>query len=107
VAVSGGLRFQQLTVAAVHVCGVTITGDAYCWGGGGNGRLGSGGTADSPVPVAVTGGLKFLAVAAGDAHTCGVTPLGAMYCWGRNNKGQLGIGNTTDSLTPALVIDPP
>jgi alpha-tubulin suppressor-like RCC1 family protein len=55
VAVSGGLTFAALAVGDVHVCGVTIAGAVYCWGGNTFGQLGNGTTNDSPMPQLVTG----------------------------------------------------
>ncbi len=40
--VSGGLTFSSLEAGDGHTCGVTGTGDAYCWGSGTFGRLGDG-----------------------------------------------------------------
>lgn len=92
-AVSGGLRFQQVTAGAGHSCGRT-DGAAYCWGHNSHGKLGNPGVSvsGSPFPVPVTGGFTFAALSAGDDHTCGLTPSGEAYCWGNNIDGQLGIG---------------
>ncbi len=60
VAVSGGLSFASLSAASAHVCGLTTSGAAYCWGwNGGKGQLGNGTTTDATTPVAVAGGLTF------------------------------------------------
>lgn len=40
--VYGGLRFVSIDAGDLHTCGVTSSGDAYCWGNGGVGRLGNG-----------------------------------------------------------------
>jgi alpha-tubulin suppressor-like RCC1 family protein len=34
--------FESLSPGTVHTCGVTVAGEVYCWGGGGNGQLGNG-----------------------------------------------------------------
>jgi alpha-tubulin suppressor-like RCC1 family protein len=82
VPVSGGLLFSALSAAAHAVCGLTLAGDAYCWGYNIQGQLGNGTTASSPVPVPVTGGLKFTAITAGFGETCALTLAGEAYCWG-------------------------
>jgi alpha-tubulin suppressor-like RCC1 family protein len=42
VAVSGGLSFAALTAGDTHVCGITTSGQLYCWGGNAAGQLGDG-----------------------------------------------------------------
>lgn len=56
--VAGSLRFAMLSAAENHTCGVTIGGDAYCWGGGirdfGGGAVGDGTARRSIAPQRVT-----------------------------------------------------
>jgi alpha-tubulin suppressor-like RCC1 family protein len=97
-----------LTVIAAgedHTCAALSVGGVRCWGRGGEGRLGNGGTDDSATPVAVTGiGISVTGLAAGRAHTCAL--LGSQVrCWGRGDEGQLGNGGTADALTSVLVIN--
>jgi alpha-tubulin suppressor-like RCC1 family protein len=80
-------------------------GDAYCWGSGGNGRTGLGGTANTSTPTAVVGipsGKTVTSISAGATHACAVAS-GTAYCWGNNGSGQLGIGSTT-STTSAVAV---
>jgi alpha-tubulin suppressor-like RCC1 family protein len=104
-AVSGGLTFAALTVGDGHTCGLTTSGQAFCWGSGEQGQLGNGTTALSQLtPTAVSSGLTFSALTAGHWHTCGVTTSGKAYCWGSNYSGELGVGTTTlDQSTPVAV----
>ena len=55
VAVSGGLSFTKIAVGIDHTCGITTSGQMYCWGGNSNGQLGNGTTTPSPSPVLVSG----------------------------------------------------
>lgn len=53
--VAGDLRFQSLTAAHWHTCGLTVEGQAYCWGDNFYGYVGtdsSQGTVYTPVAVA-------------------------------------------------------
>jgi len=102
--VAGGLTFASVSAGGVFTCGVTTAGAGYCWGSGGYGVLGNGGTADSDVPVAVAGGLQLASISAGVYHTCALTTSGAAYCWGNSANGQLGTGFTSlGSATPLAV----
>ena len=118
VPVAGGLTFASLAASSgqnnflSHMCGVTTSGDAYCWGGNTKGELGTatgsactlgGPQPCSTVPVLVSGGHKWRALAVGLEFSCGITTADAVYCWGANTLGQLGNGTTTNSTLPVLV----
>ncbi len=118
VPVSGALRFVSIAGGHYHVCGLTASGKAYCWGW--NSAYGLGSTESetcldidnnpspcSTTPVAVSGGLSFASLSAGGSHSCGLTASGAGYCWGGNNFGQLGNGEPgggPDSYQPVAVV---
>ena len=87
----------------IHTCGLTVTGNAYCWGFNDFGQLGDGSTTGSLTPVLVSGGIRFSSISTQGGHTCGVTSVGDAYCWGENFLGQLGDGTTINRLTPVLV----
>ena len=86
------LRFNAVSTGATHTCGVSFTGDAYCWGENGAGQLGDGTTKSRSNPTRVKGGMSFARVSAGHSHTCGVTTAGTAYCWGKNSYGEVGDG---------------
>src|SRR5690606_37518601 len=72
-------------------------GRVLCWGGNGNGQLGTGQTADSALPAEVQGlPGPARAIAAGQFHSCAVTENDALYCWGLNADGQLGDGSRSN-----------
>jgi uncharacterized protein YjdB len=96
------LAFTMISAGDRHTCGVTTSGNAYCWGEGINGQLGNGAGAASSVPVLV-GGILFASVSAGRLHTCGVSTSGAVHCWGDNSLGQLGNGGSSPQLSPIAV----
>ena len=102
VAVEGGQRFVTLTAGQRHTCGLTATGEAYCWGFGLGGQLGDGRRENSSVPVPVAGGLQFAAISSGigSSATCGITNSGEIWCWGVNGRGQFGNGTTQNSDVP-------
>jgi len=115
VVVSGGHTFVSLSSGTAHSCALTSAGEAWCWGAGGDGRLGDGsgtsGSYSSSSPLPAAGGLIFAVLSAGGGITCGVTTSGTTYCWGANDYGQLGIGADYASvpmkLTPTRILGQP
>ncbi len=101
-AVVGGYTFAMIAAGYGRSCGVTTSGDAYCWGDNSTGQLGDGSTTSSLIPVLVSGGQRYARVTLGGYHTCGLTIDHAVYCWGGNGVGQLGDGTTTSSPSPVL-----
>ena len=53
--VAGGLTFQSLSSGATHVCGLIVSGRAYCWGANDAGQLGDGTRIDRSMPTLVLG----------------------------------------------------
>ncbi len=91
-----------LVAGAEHTCAVVDGGMVRCWGEGGNGALGHGGTEDigdneQPTDLAALWlGEAVTQLAAGYYHTCALTASGAVRCWGEANQGALGYGNKQD-----------
>lgn len=89
-----------LAVGDYHAC-LLRNGDVYCWGKGGNGQLGNGGTSDSHTLVGpVLSGVE--SIAAGGDTTCAIKASGSLWCWGRDDWGQVGNGGSA-----ALAITTP
>lgn len=107
VAVSGGLRFAEVSAGPDHTCGLTTAEEVYCWGRNHRGQLGDGAFQDTSSPVAVDvsrlSTQTFAQVSVGLAHSCGVTTAGEVYCWGGNSNGKLGDGTFQGSSTPVAV----
>ncbi len=51
--VAGSLRFSELVPGGGHVCGASLQGGVYCWGGNASGQLGDGTTVTRVEPVLV------------------------------------------------------
>ena len=108
VAVSGDLQFQSITTGTRQACGLTLTGEAYCWGNNGLAELGIGTTGGRfASPQRVVGGLRFVSLSLAD-HTCGLTVNHNVYCWGLSYGGRLGNGQSVPASVsrPTRVLQP-
>jgi alpha-tubulin suppressor-like RCC1 family protein len=102
--VTGGLAWKALDAGLYHVCGITTTDVAYCWGEGSYGQRGDGGTTTvAKSPVAVSGGNTYVSISSGSRHTCAVKSAGGGVCWGNNTTGQVGDASTTQRNAPTTV----
>jgi alpha-tubulin suppressor-like RCC1 family protein len=90
----------RIAMGGDHGCAVRSSGQAVCWGAGGNGRLGNNGTANSAYPVAVSGSADYTEISAGYQSTCAMRAGGAINCWGSNSQGQVGEGTLIDRTSP-------
>ena len=95
--------WARLDAGRGPTCGLTTTGQAYCWGYGGRGAVGDGQFIDQQIPTAVGGGLTFSTIETGGWMSCGLTTAGAAYCWGE--EGGVGFVNSSvpDTALPAAV----
>lgn len=119
---AGGARWSALRVSSLrweddqmpsfsivftftHACGISLQGNALCWGSAEHGELGIG-TASSTgttTPAPVLGGQgDWTAIDAGGGYSCGLRAQ-APWCWGRNDWGQLGDGTRTPRHAPVAV----
>ena len=111
-AVAGGLTFKTISAGYASTCGLTTSGDPYCWGdlvhdllaSGINTPTGPEKCADlagigaewgpdtlpcSHVPRIVAPDLKLASISTGtqDWFVCGLSSAGAAYCWGQSPVG--------------------
>ncbi|MCH1541132.1 MAG: thrombospondin type 3 repeat-containing protein [Candidatus Poseidonia sp.] len=80
--------FTAVTAGEYHTCGITNTGDVYCWGDGDYGQIGNGDFVDSDVPyhVPLPSNLKAVSVAAAKEGSCAVMEDSSVYCWGSTDS---------------------
>ena len=90
--VYGGYRFVSITAGARHTCGLTVGGEALCWGANSSSQLGINTArrgcrlpdACTAVPAPLDDPRRFVTLRAGYNVTCGITAGGGLYCWGYN-----------------------
>ena len=80
--VAGGLKFAAISsIYRTSTCGITTTGDLYCWGAfrpqSVSKRLGE----RARAPYHVLRGIKFRALIVGANQLCATTTDGRTYCW--------------------------
>ena len=104
-AVDGGHSFTRLSNLELHTCALTAAGAAYCWGSGGDGRMGDGSTGSNASPGPVSGGHTFNRIAAGERHSCAIDTANDAWCWGFRGRGVLGVGGALSGIetTPVAV----
>ena len=105
VALGTGRTAVALSAGRIHTCALLDGSELKCWGGGSNGRLGSGGQdnlgdqpgelGDSLSAIALGTGRTARAVVASIAHTCVVLDTFALKCFGLGTSGRLGSGGTS------------
>lgn len=91
-----GVELQSVELGNGHACGLTDSGEAYCWGYNFNGQLGRGTESQWEEPAPVATELRFSSLVAGTWFTCGLDTMGHIYCWGSNQA------NDVESTIPVL-----
>ena len=101
----------EVTAGSSHTCAV-VSGEAWCWGSGAQGKLGNGQLSSQRSPVKVQGlAGTVTAISASHSgssyashggHTCAVAS-GNIWCWGDNRAGQLAARDITFSALPVIV----
>ncbi len=102
---------RSIGVGEMHVCALTESGRALCWGRNNESELGDGTTTSTEgermVAVRVPAGVRLNALSVGLRHACATELSGeALWCWGFNASGQLGGGDLDAHLTPVRVALP-
>ena len=105
--VSGGHTWAAIAAGnRYHTCGVTTSGEGYCWGRNSYGQVGDGATSNRLIPTLISGEHVWESISTGGYHACGLTVGGGAYCWGRDNYGQLGNGLAKDVRVPIKIFMP-
>jgi alpha-tubulin suppressor-like RCC1 family protein len=98
VVLPNGVKLVDIQMGCFASCGLSTTGDVYCWNARNTyGTLGNGATdgAAHPTPTRVPGipPLASITVGKGTEYICGLTANLQRWCWGTDIYGELGDGN--------------
>jgi alpha-tubulin suppressor-like RCC1 family protein len=97
--------YIEVTAGGSHNCGLSSTGQAYCWGRNDTGAIGNGGESHSSRPSPVRqSGISYIQITAGGLHTCALASTGKAYCWGSNNQRQLADGSRQRKRTTPVAV---
>jgi alpha-tubulin suppressor-like RCC1 family protein len=96
-------NLKSMTTGLFAKCALDTQGNAFCWGTGIFGQLGTAGSGPITGAVPIPGGHVFSQISGGGSLDCGLTAGGAMFCWGNAQYPQMGNGppSTGTFLTPA------
>ncbi|MEO8480045.1 MAG: Ig-like domain-containing protein [Gemmatimonadota bacterium] len=87
VAVTGGHSFTAISAGSgPNACGLTGSGEVWCWGQGAGGLLGDGAQVNRTTPVKVASSLVFTAISVGGSQSCALAQDQTAYCWGATNS---------------------
>ena len=96
-------KVLSVTCGTYHTCIIADDNDAYCWGGGEYGQLGSVEDESVPSPKKVYSDVlddkKLIQIDSGSAYTCVLDSDGMLYCWGQLYLGEM----IEDNNKPYLV----
>ena len=113
-------RYVEVASGYDHSCSVLTTGEAYCWGRGREGQIGTAALDTvcydqeevdpdlirkrcTLAPKRSATPVRFTRIAAGGFFSCGVATTQRAYCWGLDTLGQLGGGRLRTTAVPSLV----
>ncbi|MBK6496615.1 MAG: Ig-like domain-containing protein [Gemmatimonadetes bacterium] len=102
-----GLSGSGVAVSPPAYCGLSATGEGFCWGRNDKFLLGvisDQGVVVSPLPINTP--VRFVLIEVGWENVCALTAAGEAWCWGRNTRGQTGQTGPGRTIYPALVQTP-
>jgi alpha-tubulin suppressor-like RCC1 family protein len=96
-ALGTGPVFTSVSAGERFTCGLTSTGDVFCWGENDNNQLGTSALNANSTPNQVFRVSNAVQVASGRDFACARISDGGVACWGRADLGQTGDGVLTST----------
>ena len=91
-AVEAGPTFKSVSSGEHFTCGLTTSGDLYCWGANDRSQLGVSAVNANSTPNKVYRVSNAVEISAGKDFACARISDGGVACWGRGDLGQTGDG---------------
>ena len=96
--------FCQIAAGFFHAVAIDKNGQAWAWGGNGQGQLGDNSNTPRLTPVSVAGATKtFCQIKSGAYHTIALDYNNNLWGWGYDLYGGLGTNNELRRCTPVSV----
>ena len=103
IASSANAATPMVSLGLDHALALRSDGTVVAWGSDQFGKLGTGRSLETTVPVLVPGMTGVTAIGSGHYHSLAVRQDGTVWAWGWNAEGQLGDGSNTDRSSPVQV----
>ncbi len=95
IAVDSGPTFKSVSSGEHFTCGLTTSGEVYCWGANDRSQLGTSAVTANSTPNKVYQISNAVEIASGRDFACARLSDGGVACWGRGDLGQTGDGLDT------------
>ena len=103
-AAAAGSSWSQVRTGLSTTLAIRTDGGLFGWGGGTNGIIGNGSTANQSSPSQVgTSSWTQVALGPNSNHALGIKLDGTLWSWGLNSSMQLGDNTTISKSSPVLV----
>ncbi|MCL2857766.1 MAG: sigma-70 family RNA polymerase sigma factor [Oscillospiraceae bacterium] len=87
-----------------HSLAISADGSLWAWGSNSQGRLGTGSSGSSRIPVRIMDDI--IAVCAGHSHSLALDTDGGLWAWGSGHFGRIGDGTIRENRTyPIKIMD--
>ncbi len=106
--VTGGISWVSVGAGADMTCGLSTSGQIYCWGNKVSFSTGISGPSNGAFPEQIDGTHTYTRLAVGwDLGACTITMTNLPICWGVNRHGQVGTGSASPGAVPSVLAGSP
>ena len=102
VQISTATDWKEISAGIAYSFALKQSGTLWAWGNNNYGKLGTGTTASSSIPIQI-GTSTWKMVKAGNNHSVGIKSDGTLWAWGDNQDGNIGDGTFINRLTPTQI----